>query len=99
MLDHAVEIRSLVAGRSLADVEQDRQLQLSLLHLLSLLGETAGRVSESFRTAHPELPWREMTGTRNWLIHAYDQVNLETVWRTASEDIPRLVAQLERLLR
>jgi uncharacterized protein with HEPN domain len=99
MLDHTREIRGLVEGRTLGDVRSDRKLQLSLLHLLSVLGEAAGRVSEGFRSEHPELPWREMTGTRNWLIHAYDRANLETVWRTSTEDIPRLVDDLERLLR
>ena len=42
---------------------------------------------------------REITATRNWLMHVYDDVNLGTVWRTATEDIPGLIATLERLVR
>jgi uncharacterized protein with HEPN domain len=99
MLDHAREIVALTRNKSLADVQNDRMLELSLLHLLSVVGEAARRVSPAFRDAHPEIAWREITATRNWLIHVYDDVNLGTVWRTATEDIPSLIATLERLVR
>ena len=98
MLDHAGEILSLAQGRSLEDLENDRNLELSLLHLLALLGESAGRVSEAFQTAHPEVPWALIIATRYFLLHAYDRVNRRTVWRTATEDIPPLAKTLERLL-
>ena len=99
MLEHAREIATFTRNRTFTDLESDRALQLSLLHLLSLLGETARRVSPEFAAAHPEIPWREVTGTRNWLIHSYDRVNLATVWRTVTEDIPGLIVTLERLAR
>lgn len=99
MLDHAREIADLSRDRTLADLESDRLLELALLRLLEILGESARRVSSEYRAAHPELPWRDVTGMRNWLIHAYDDVNLGIVWRTATQDVPRLVETLERLLR
>lgn len=55
----------------------------------------AGRLSESFRAQHPEIPWSPMARRRDQLTPAYDLVNLEEVWRTAPEDIPALLAQLE----
>ena len=99
MLDHAREIVDLTRGRSLADADADRVLRLALLHLLSILGEAARRVSAAMRSAHPEIVWREITGTRNWLIHVYDDVDFPRIWRTATEDVPKLVEQLERILR
>jgi len=99
MLDHAREIAALTRGRTLAALENDRVAELALLQLLTIVGEAANRVSLERRAIHPEIAWREITATRNWLIHVYDRVNFTTVWRTATEDIPVLISQLERILR
>lgn len=55
-----------------------------------VLGEAAGRVSQEFVAAHPEIPWREITGIRHKLIHDYFVVDLEIVWRTATVNIPEV---------
>ena len=89
----------MTRGRTFRELESDRVAELALLQLLTILGEAAGRVSPERRAAHPEVAWREITATRNWLIHVYDRVNLAAVWRTATEDVPNLVSQLERILR
>jgi uncharacterized protein with HEPN domain len=99
MLDHAREIVGFTRDRTLADLAINRVLELALLQLLTILGEAANRVSPERRVAHPEIAWREITATRNWLIHVYDRVNFTTVWRTATEDVPVLIGQLERILR
>jgi uncharacterized protein with HEPN domain len=99
MLRHAREILELTRGRTQADLENERTLELSLLHLFALIGEIATRVSSAARDAHPEIPWRQITGMRNWVIHAYDRVELETVWQAVAEDVPPLVAHLERIVR
>jgi uncharacterized protein with HEPN domain len=99
MLDHAREIVGLTNGRTLQDAMGDRVLRLAFLHLFSILGEASRRVSSERRAAHPEVLWREITATRNWLIHVYDEVDFPRIWRTATEDVPRLVDQLERILR
>ena len=99
MLDMGREILSLTRGRSAADLRSNRLLELAVSRLLEVLGEAARRVSAGFREAHPELPWTQMIGMRNVLIHAYDDVDLATVWTTIQDDIPRLVQALERLVR
>lgn len=57
----------------------------------------AGRLSDAFRTAHPEIEWAAMRRMRNILAHSYDFVNLDIVWQTIDEDIPRLLSTLESL--
>jgi uncharacterized protein with HEPN domain len=99
MLDHAQELRHLARGKSVADLERDRMFELAVMRLLEVTGEAARRVSEPMRAAHPEIPWADIWGMRNALIHAYDTIDHARVWRTIEADLPVLIRQLELLLR
>ena len=83
-------------GRS-AETYQDRKLVLSLVRLVEVIGEAAGQVSKEFQTAHPEIPWPAIVGMRNRLIHAYFDIDLDRVWDTVKDDLPPLVASLEKI--
>jgi uncharacterized protein with HEPN domain len=61
-------------------------------------GEAVKRLSEDFRVAHPEIPWRFVAGMRDHLIYAYDAVDLEEVWRVVQRDLPDLLADIEPYL-
>ncbi|MEX2246569.1 MAG: DUF86 domain-containing protein [Dehalococcoidia bacterium] len=76
----------------------DEMRQDAVIRRLEVIGEAARRLSDDFRSSHPEAPWRSIIGMRNALIHLYDEVNLDEVWRVATEDVPRLIALLEPLL-
>jgi len=65
---------------------------------LEIIGEAASKVGPGFRQVHPEVPWRALIGLRNHLIHGYDVVDLDIVWRTTEEDLPRLSETLAGLL-
>ena len=99
MLERAGELVHLTAGRCEADLGTDRMFELSVPHLLAILGETAARASREFRAAHPEIPWRDMVDLRNYLIHVYDHVNHSVVWHTVSVEVRQLLNVLERILR
>jgi uncharacterized protein with HEPN domain len=76
-----------------AALYDDEKTQSAILHQLMELGEAAKRLS-----AHPEVPWSLIAGMRDNLIHEYDAVDLDEVWWTAENDIPRLLSQIEVLL-
>ena len=97
ILDAAREAVAFSQGRSRADLDTDRKLNLSLVRLLEVIGEAARGVSSNFRRAHPQLPWKSMVGMRDRLIHAYFDVNLHVVWETVTDDLPPLIAQLEKI--
>ena len=74
---------------------EDLKTQSSVLHQLMVMGEAAKRLSDDFRDQHPEIPWRLIAGMHDNLIHGYDIVDLEEVWKTVDRDVPQLLAWLE----
>ena len=98
MLHAANEALSFVRGKARGDLDHDRQLVLSLIRLIEVIGEAAAQVTEEFQAVHPEIPWAVIVGLRNRLIHAYFDVDLDRVWDTAKDDLPKLVEQLDKVL-
>jgi uncharacterized protein with HEPN domain len=98
ILDHAREAYAFVQGRARADLDHDRQLNLSVLRLLEIMGEAASRVPPDVRARHQHIQWTQIVGLRNRLIHAYDFVDLDIIWRTLTIDLPVLIGDLERIL-
>jgi uncharacterized protein with HEPN domain len=98
MLDHAREARSMVQGKKRADLKKDRMLELALVRLIEIVGEAAARVSSEGCRKYSRVPWSEITGMRNRLVHGYDQVDLDVLWDTIEYDLPSLVSELERIL-
>ena len=97
MLDHASELVELAESRDRDDLETDRLFGLAVVRLLEVLGEAANRVDAETRAAHSDIPWAQLVGLRNRLIHGYDQVDYDIVWRIVRTDLPDLVARLRRL--
>ena len=71
---------------------------MSLVRLIEIVGEAASRVSEAVQLAHPEVPWRKIAGTRNRLVHGYDDVNFDVLWNTIQDDLPPLIDQLQTIM-
>lgn len=95
MLAHAREALHHANGRSYEDIRRERLLQLSLLHLVEIVGEAASKVSPATRTRLSHLPWKGMIGMRNRIIHGYDTADIAVLWDTLEEDLPALIAMLE----
>jgi len=98
MLEAAQKAAEFSKGRSRSDLDRDEKLTLSLVHLLEILGEAAGKVSQDFHQRHPEIPWTQVSGIRNRLIHGYFDVDLDIVWRTVTARLPELIVQLKKLV-
>ena len=98
MLKAARKIEDFLRGRNEADFQADAVLQHAVMMLLTVIGESAYKVSKPIQDAHPEIPWRPSYGMRNILVHAYGDINLGKVWLAASVDVPELVRNLEPLV-
>ena len=99
MLDAGKDALQFALGRGRNDLESDRMLALALIKALEIIGEAASKVSENFKSEHPEIPWLEITGMRNRMIHAYYDVNLDVVWQTIKSDLPDLLQSIEKILK
>lgn len=100
LLDMLSAARDAVAfsdGLSYAEFTRDRRHQLAILKSVEIVGEAASRLSAETTKSHPDIPWREIVGMRNRLIHAYFDIDLRLVWDTVHIDLPVLIAQLEPL--
>lgn len=97
-LDAAQKARRFAQGHTRASLSQDEGLQLILARLLEILGEATGAVSSEFRARYPELPWSSMKAMRNWLAHAYFDINLDILWNVVQNLTGPLIAQLEAVL-
>jgi uncharacterized protein with HEPN domain len=95
MLDAAKQAIEFTRGRSSADLYRDAQLALALTRLVEIIGEAAKNVTAETRATLPQVPWRAIAGTRDRLVHAYFDVDLEQLWQIVSTDLPALVATLE----
>jgi uncharacterized protein with HEPN domain len=86
------------AAITLDELLESEDHQLAVAKAAELIGESARRVSEPFRAAHPEIAWPQIIGMRNILVHEYDRVDWPIVWHTITKSIPVMVACIRPLL-
>ncbi len=99
MLDAAREAMELAKGKTGEDIENNRMLNLSLVRLIEVVGEAANRVSAEGRARCPEIPWPAIIGMRNRMIHGYDSIDFDILYKTINEDLPSLAAEIEKILQ
>ena len=87
-----------IAGLGLETYLRVRRIRSAVERELEIIGEAARRLSESFREAHPEIPWTNIIAQRNILAHRYNKIDHARVWSVASNRLPELVAALRPLV-
>lgn len=92
----AIERHRVASPQELAEQEL---IQSHYIRFLSVIGEAANRTSSQLRKDYPSVPWRDLVGMRNILVHDYEDIDLEEVWRTVSTDLPELRAAVQRILQ
>jgi uncharacterized protein with HEPN domain len=98
MLDATLEAMEFVEGRSRPDLDTDRMLSRAVVRDIEIVGEAASKVSQEARELCPGLPWSNLVGMRNKLIHGYFNVDLDRIWDTVTGDLPVLAKELRRIL-
>ena len=98
MLNHAREATELLGNASREELAGNRVVQLALTHLVEIVGEAGNRVSEAMQQKTPEVPWPQIIGMRNRLVHGYDVIDFDLLWDTIVEDLPPLITSLERIV-
>ena len=98
MLSHAREAVELLGNASREELDRNRVVQLALTRLMEIVGEAANRVSQAMQKRSPEIPWPRIIGMRNRLVHGYDVIDFDLLWDTIIDDLPPLIAALEKIV-
>lgn len=95
MLDAAKEAVELAKGKSREDFESERMLNLALVRLVEIVGEAASKVSLDYKKQNSGIPWSQIVGMRNRLIHGYDEIDFDILYETVTTELPPLIVTLE----
>lgn len=99
MLAYTQRAEDFLRGMDYEQFRQDERLVLAVTRALEIIGEAARQIPSAIRERHAGVPWSEVIGMRNILIHDYFGVNEEVLWRTVQEDLPPLREALTEMLR
>jgi uncharacterized protein with HEPN domain len=99
ILQYARKAEDFLEGVSLEDFKANEEKALAVIRTLEVIGEAARSITQTVRNKYPKVPWYEMTGMRDKLIHDYFGVNLVVVWRTVKEDLPPMTSAVEEMIQ
>jgi uncharacterized protein with HEPN domain len=92
-------VLTYTAGMTYADFTADRKTVDAVIRNLIIIGEATSHIPDEVSDAHPEIPWRDMRGMRNLVVHEYFGVSDKILWDTVQVDLPSLPALLKRVLQ
>jgi uncharacterized protein with HEPN domain len=98
ILDAMNKAEMFVEGMSYEQFENDLRTHYAVTRALEIVGEATRRLADSFRERYPDVPWRDMAGMRDRIIHGYDNVKLRIVWDVVKRDIPQVRPLIEQIL-
>ena len=98
ILEHAHEAAEFVGNRSEAEFLSDRMRVLAVTRLVEIIGEAANNLSTGLMMEQPQIPWSDIIGMRHRIVHHYHGVSVRSVYRTVKEDLPFLIATVNKLL-
>lgn len=98
MLAAIAEIQEFTNKITFEEFQGDRKTIRAVLYNLAIIGEAVRNIPPEMEALHPEIPWDDVRGMRNIVIHEYFQVNLSIIWQTIQEDLVSLEFSLRRLI-
>lgn len=99
ILDAIVTVEGYLRGVSEKKFKSTNLLQDGAIRQIEIIGEAVRHVSKDLRRTYPEIPWQDIAGMRDKLIHDYFGVDLEKVWLTTQEDLPPLKKKVLEILK
>ena len=100
-ISHAIKLilEDYASGISFEEFDKDKKTQDAVIRQIAIIGEAMGKLDRDFIKNHPEVPSKEAVAMRNVLVHDYDWVDTEKVWKTIKHDLPGLGETVEKILQ
>jgi len=99
IVESSQEAIGYAQGLTRAEFETQRPLQHSVVRCIEIIGEASCRLSDNLRKSNPQIPWVDIISMRNRIVHAYFDIDVDVVWKTAIEDLPFLLIQIEDIIK
>jgi uncharacterized protein with HEPN domain len=99
MRDNAKRAIDFSVGLSYETFSRDEKTVYAVIRAIEVIGEAAANIPEDIRSQYNDIPWREIKGMRNKLVHRYFGINMEVVWQTIQEDLPMIINVIDGVLK
>jgi uncharacterized protein with HEPN domain len=99
IFDAVNDIENFVDNMTYEEFIKDRKTLNAVVRSIEIIGEASKNIPETMKAKHKELPWKQMAGMRDKLIHAYFGVDIETLWKAVKENIPQLRQSIQQMLQ
>ncbi len=93
------DIQEFVKGMQYSQFLHDKKTISAVIRQFEVIGEAAKHIPDPIKKGHAKIPWKDMTGMRDRLIHGYFGIDYHLVWETIENEVPKLIASLEQILK
>ncbi len=97
--DAIAKIEEFTSGMDFDEFSRDKKTVFAVIRAFEVIGEATKNVPPEVRRRHPEVPWKDMAGMRDKMIHEYFAIDIPGVWKTVQQDVPTLKPSIEQLIR